>query len=495
MTSILAYRNPQKSYLGREQVAESGSYHYQGNRPLFKSTKLDVSHLQGTEVGSLNPQHRPLQIMKNSKTPCAVALPAKPSRVVGKDNLKAACKKPILSFKAYARLIQLSSTNMKVLGKEAKSQNFNASGASATTSCHPMPSSHPLEKVRKEISESEYLPGGNRGLHGFSSSKSRVLTDRSARLEPKSSTQKNKILEGESKHKVQERNATSGEVHKDVCLENVVKVQYKLSQVNRDKRGGGSEFMELRKSKAALKMARAGFRDLELNLTAGVSPASGSSSVSGSQYKVLEALKQFEKLYLQLRREENQGLKGRAYATARNCIKAAMILRREGKWINTDQNIGNVSGIEIGAKFQFRAELAVVGLHHQLFRGISYARFGSKTYAISIVNSGRYENVTKSSDVFIYTGEGGNPNVTNKKPRDQKMVMGNLALKNNMVDNFPVRVIHCRKTLKAFDTLGINNGKGLAYVYDGLYTVVGCWEVRDQLGKLAFKFEMKRLVE
>ena len=71
------------------------------------------------------------------------------------------------------------------------------------------------------------------------------------------------------------------------------------------------------------------------------------------------------------------------------------------------------------------------------------------------------------------------------------MVTGNLALKNNMAGKFPVRVIHCRKTLKAFDTIGINNGKGLVYVYDGLYAFDSCREVRDQFGKLAFKTEMK----
>lgn len=495
MTSILAYRNPQKSCLGREKVTESGSYHDQENPPPIKSAKLNVSHLQCSKLDSFDPHHGGLQILKNSKTPCNVALPAKPSRVVGKDNLKADCKKPILSGKAYARLIQLSSSNMKVLGKEAKSQNLPAGGASTKAAFHPMPSSHPLRKVGKEISESEYLPGSCRDLESFSHSKTRILNDKSAWVEPKSSTRKIKILEMQSKHKIQDSNVILGEVRKDVCLENVVKDQYKLSQVNGDKTGRGSDFMELSKSKAVLKFARAGCRASELNLTADVSPARGSSNVSGSRFKVLEALRQFERLYLQLLREENRGLKGRAYGTFHNCIKAAMILRRDGKWINTDRHIGNVSGIEVGDKFQFRAELAVVGLHHQLFRGISYARFGSKTYATSIVNSGRYENVTKSSDVFIYTGEGGNPHVTNKKPRDQKMVMGNLALKNNIVDKLPVRVIHCRKTLKAFDTLGINNGKGLVYVYDGLYSVDGCREVRDQFGKLAFKFEMKRLVE
>ena len=54
------------------------------------------------------------------------------------------------------------------------------------------------------------------------------------------------------------------------------------------------------------------------------------------------------------------------------------------------------------------------------------ARFCSKTCAISIVNTGPYENVTKSSDVFICTGEAGNPDATHKKPRDQKWLRGTL---------------------------------------------------------------------
>ncbi|KAE8727220.1 hypothetical protein F3Y22_tig00005712pilonHSYRG00040 [Hibiscus syriacus] len=67
-----------------------------------------------------------------------------------------------------------------------------------------------------------------------------------------------------------------------------------------------------------------------------------------------------------------------------------------------------------------------------------------KTWATSIVDSGRYESVTSrvSSGEFTYCGEGENPIYGGKKkPKDQKLIGGNLALVNNMIDRKPVRVI------------------------------------------------------
>lgn len=59
-----------------------------------------------------------------------------------------------------------------------------------------------------------------------------------------------------------------------------------------------------------------------------------------------------------------------------------------------------------------------------------------KSWLQALLISGRYENVDeKCSDKLVYWGEGENAN------KDQKLVRGNLALKNNMDDKMPVRVI------------------------------------------------------
>ncbi|CAI9112286.1 OLC1v1012708C1 [Oldenlandia corymbosa var. corymbosa] len=83
---------------------------------------------------------------------------------------------------------------------------------------------------------------------------------------------------------------------------------------------------------------------------------------------------------------------------------------------------------------------------------------------------------------------GGNPNVS-KKPMDQRLLRGNLALKTSMVAKLPIRVIHHWECFnKNNNGLKGSKGRHYKYVYDGLYFVASCQQERDDNGLLVFKF-------
>lgn len=164
-------------------------------------------------------------------------------------------------------------------------------------------------------------------------------------------------------------------------------------------------------------------------------------------------------------------------------MKAAKMLEMDLRWINTRQCTGDIPGIEVGDKFNWMAELNVVGLHHQYLSGIDYMSKYGKIIATSIVASGRYAN-SSDGDTLIYSGHGGNPSVVHGRlPTDQKLERGNLALKNSMEERTPVRVIK-----------GLNYSKTKVYVYDGLYYVNDFWQEKGPFGKYVFKFSLKRIL-
>lgn len=101
-------------------------------------------------------------------------------------------------------------------------------------------------------------------------------------------------------------------------------------------------------------------------------------------------------------------------------LVAASILRDRHTWLNTVKRLGSIPGVEVGDEFQYRAELCIIGLHHQIEKGIDYMEKDRMKLATSIVSSGRYPNFMNSSDVLIYSGEGGNPLVQNKRPPKDK---------------------------------------------------------------------------
>ncbi|KAH7855064.1 hypothetical protein Vadar_020853 [Vaccinium darrowii] len=206
---------------------------------------------------------------------------------------------------------------------------------------------------------------------------------------------------------------------------------------------------------------------------------------------VRDVLNLFKEKFRMLSNENKAQPKEQRKASCQLYEEAAMLLKKQQKWVNTEKLIGPVPGIEIGDRFQFRAELVVVGLHRKLRNGIDYMEVNGKKIATSIVKSGRYgDNGAKlpkkigaeSYDHLIYCGPGGNPNIINKPPEDQKLVRGNLALKNSMEDEIPIRVI--LKTTK---------GSQKSLTYYGLYMVTKCRQERGNYGKFVYEFDLDRL--
>ncbi|XP_051142809.1 histone-lysine N-methyltransferase, H3 lysine-9 specific SUVH5-like [Andrographis paniculata] len=172
---------------------------------------------------------------------------------------------------------------------------------------------------------------------------------------------------------------------------------------------------------------------------------------------------------------------------------AAKYLKEQGMCLSHEKPFGHIPGVEVGDVFIFRAELVVVGLHCHLMEGIDYIALDGKIYATSIVNSGCYTNEVKSSDVLVYSGQGGNPHFTHKLVY-QKPEKGNLALINSMEIGYPILLTTKRDKWKELKVLGMRKKDNTIYVHDGLYTIHRCWQQRDQYGKKVFKFALHRIL-
>ncbi|TYI37923.1 hypothetical protein ES332_A03G249600v1 [Gossypium tomentosum] len=195
--------------------------------------------------------------------------------------------------------------------------------------------------------------------------------------------------------------------------------------------------------------------------------------------ELLDNKQLLNKLWQEHENGRNRGLKVHIRA-------AKVVVRTMGKWVNTSKQIGPISGTKIGDHFYWRGELSIVGLHHEFQRGIDYMKLiNGKILATSIVDSGRYHNVDEfCSDKLAYCGEGDNPN------KDQKLVRGNLALKNNMDDKMPVRVIR-----KVNDDGSGDRGCNYKFVYDGLFCVTEYWKEKGKFGKEIYKFLLRKCEE
>ncbi|CAI9755646.1 unnamed protein product [Fraxinus pennsylvanica] len=173
-------------------------------------------------------------------------------------------------------------------------------------------------------------------------------------------------------------------------------------------------------------------------------------------------------------------------------LRAAQIIKDRKMEVNTGKQIlGEVPGVEVGDEFQYRVELAIVGIHRLYQAGIDSMKHNDILVATSIVSSGVYFDDTEDADVLKYSGEGGNVVGKNKQPEDQKLVRGNLALMNSIAAKTPVRVIRGWKT-KPSDSLDSRSKLVTTYVYDGLYTVTECREEEGPHGKMVFLFELRR---
>ncbi|PIN14204.1 histone H3 (Lys9) methyltransferase SUV39H1/Clr4, required for transcriptional silencing [Handroanthus impetiginosus] len=174
-------------------------------------------------------------------------------------------------------------------------------------------------------------------------------------------------------------------------------------------------------------------------------------------------------------------------------LLTAKEIKAKGKEVNTEKQIlGQVPGVEVGDEFQYRVELALVGIHRLYQAGIDWMKLNGVPVATSIVASGGYADDMENADVLIYSGQGGNVIGKGKEPEDQKLDRGNLALNNSISAETPVRVVRGWKDTKIVDPLDPKPKTVTTYVYDGLYTVKHCWTEKGPRGKQVFKFELRR---
>ncbi|XP_059644713.1 histone-lysine N-methyltransferase, H3 lysine-9 specific SUVH5-like [Cornus florida] len=218
---------------------------------------------------------------------------------------------------------------------------------------------------------------------------------------------------------------------------------------------------------------------------------SSASNSCDARSKVRETLFHFQTYCRKLLRKEEAKLR----QSNRIDIEAMDIVKKKGKELNTyKQMLGPVPGVEVGDEFQYRVELVLVGVHHLYQPGIDYmtSRTG-EIIAISIVASGGYDDDLDNADVLIYSGQGGNSVGHNKQPEDQKLVRGNLALKNSISEKNPVRVIRGSRETKASDSSNARAKMVMTYTYDGLYIVKRYWQEPGPRGNLVYKFELTRI--
>ncbi|XP_051137343.1 histone-lysine N-methyltransferase, H3 lysine-9 specific SUVH4-like [Andrographis paniculata] len=172
---------------------------------------------------------------------------------------------------------------------------------------------------------------------------------------------------------------------------------------------------------------------------------------------------------------------------------SAKMIKEIGKEVNTEERyLGQVPGVEVGDEFQYRVELAVIGIHRLYQAGIDWIKLDGVPVATSVVSSGAYDDDVENADVLIYCGQGGNVVGKSKQPEDQKLERGNLALKNSISAKTPVRVIRGWKEARVMDPLDPKSKMVTTYVYDGLYTVKRYWEKEGPHGKQVFMFELRR---
>uniref|UniRef100_A0A7N0UPE8 Uncharacterized protein n=1 Tax=Kalanchoe fedtschenkoi TaxID=63787 RepID=A0A7N0UPE8_KALFE len=159
-----------------------------------------------------------------------------------------------------------------------------------------------------------------------------------------------------------------------------------------------------------------------------------------------------------------------------------------------EKRIGEIPGIYVGYQFFSRAEMVVVGFHSHWLNGIDYmGQSYSKAYnnytfplAVAIVISGQYEDDVDNCEEVVYTGQGGNNLLGNKRQvKDQDLTRGNLALKNSWEQALPVRVVRGHKCKNSY--------VGKVYTYDGLYQVVRYWAEEGVSGFTVYKYRLRRL--
>ncbi|KAI5081448.1 hypothetical protein GOP47_0004631 [Adiantum capillus-veneris] len=198
---------------------------------------------------------------------------------------------------------------------------------------------------------------------------------------------------------------------------------------------------------------------------------------------IVETVRLFDAVRRNLLLQEDE-LKGN-----RLDLRVGNILTRNHRSLNgAPKRVGVIPGLEVGDIFYFRMELSCVGMHGPIQAGIDYLNAKETKYgdivAISIISSGGYD-AKDEGDELIYTGQGGKSGLDSKPMEDQKLERGNLAMRESMKHQLPVRVIRGVKDS--------TSPSGKTYTYDGLYKVDRFWSEKGKSGFEEFKFKLQRL--
>lgn len=206
--------------------------------------------------------------------------------------------------------------------------------------------------------------------------------------------------------------------------------------------------------------------------------------------QIRKALMTYDALRRKLMNED-EFCKEAGGGTRRADLKAGAMMMDRGEWINRGRRfIGSVPGVKVGDHFYFRMELCVIGLHGPSQAGIDFItgknNHWNEPVAISVIASGGYEDDEDGGDVLIYTGQGGNNYISDKKQSfDQKLERGNLALERSMHYGVEVRVIRGIKDSRS--------PSGKIYIYDGLYKIEHSWLDKGRSGCGVFKYKLQRI--
>ncbi|XP_061360406.1 histone-lysine N-methyltransferase, H3 lysine-9 specific SUVH4-like, partial [Gastrolobium bilobum] len=151
-------------------------------------------------------------------------------------------------------------------------------------------------------------------------------------------------------------------------------------------------------------------------------------------------------------------------------LKAMSKMNNNNEILYPVKRVGNIPGVEVGYQFYSRCEMVAVGMHSHWLNGIDCMFLHNKKkhnsykfpVAVCIVLSGMYEDDVDNTEDIVYTGQGGH-NLTGDKRQivDQKLKLGNLALKNCVEQLVPVRVVRGHESSSSYS--------GKVYTYDGLY--------------------------
>ncbi|KAJ7516580.1 hypothetical protein O6H91_22G064000 [Diphasiastrum complanatum] len=176
-------------------------------------------------------------------------------------------------------------------------------------------------------------------------------------------------------------------------------------------------------------------------------------------------------------------------------LKAGSIMKERGLWLNEQKVIGDIPGVLVGDIFNYRMQMCLVGLHRQLRAGIDYISAKDSAFNVSIATSvvictdENYGDDLDMGDTVVYTGQGGMARGGKKLPagtaEDQKLVRGNIALKNTFDLHVPIRLIRGHRMK--------NHHSGIMYRYDGLYVIYDMKYEACAAGNNVFKFLLQRM--